>query len=303
MFNRPDLVKQTFPQIKAQQPKQLFVAADGPRVGNDDDVLKCEECRTWVMAQIDWECEVQTLFREKNLGCGLAVGGAISWFFGQVEMGVILEDDVFVKENFFDFTERLLWLYKDSKEVHHIGGINFIPRNKMKEDYYFSSIVHVWGWATWRNSWALYDYELIQKLSSEEIDLILLNLDFGKEERSFWNIIFKRLKDDEIDTWDYRWFLSLWKNSGLSIVPKENLVLNIGDGDDSTHTKTLPQHKMNSSWYMSEKIQTIPLKRSGNFDKELFLKVLNPKSTLLDRIRNMKSKFFHKVKGNLNLSQ
>jgi hypothetical protein len=53
IFNRPDLVRQTFPWIKAQQPKQLFIGADGPREGNENDLVKCAECRDWVLDQIN----------------------------------------------------------------------------------------------------------------------------------------------------------------------------------------------------------------------------------------------------------
>jgi hypothetical protein len=87
MFKRLDLVKQTFPQIKAQRPKQLFIGADGPRIGNENDLVNCQECRDWVMAQVDWDCEVKTLFRQENLGCGLAVSGSITWFYEHEEAG------------------------------------------------------------------------------------------------------------------------------------------------------------------------------------------------------------------------
>ena len=39
-------------------------------------------------------CEVQTLFQESNLGCGLGVSTAITWFFANEERGIILEDDI-----------------------------------------------------------------------------------------------------------------------------------------------------------------------------------------------------------------
>ena len=41
---------------------------------------------------------------------------------------------------------------------------------------------------------------------------------------------------DEIDAWDYPWFLSCMINNGLIAVPNKNLIKNIGFGEDATHT-------------------------------------------------------------------
>ena len=112
IFNRPDLSQQVFERIREIKPKQLFVAADGPRATHPDDAQKCADARRVTLNIIDWECEVKTLFRDENLGCGLAVSQAITWFFEQVEMGIILEDDCYPDLSFFRFCEKLLDYYK-----------------------------------------------------------------------------------------------------------------------------------------------------------------------------------------------
>ena len=103
IFNRPDVTEKVFSQIKKATPKQLFIAADGPRAANAEDQVECAKTRQLVLDMIDWECEVKTLFREENLGCGLAVSQAITWFFEHVEMGIILEDDCYPDLSFFRF--------------------------------------------------------------------------------------------------------------------------------------------------------------------------------------------------------
>ena len=65
MFNRPELVKRTFPEIVKQQPRQLFIASDGPRDTHPDDSDKVMSCRDWVLSQIDWECDTKVLFRDQ----------------------------------------------------------------------------------------------------------------------------------------------------------------------------------------------------------------------------------------------
>ena len=90
IFNRPDTTQKVFDAIKKAKPKQLFVAADGPREGEEGEKEKCEQTRK-IIEQADWDCKVKTLFRDKNLGCKVAVSSAIDWFFKNVEEGIILE--------------------------------------------------------------------------------------------------------------------------------------------------------------------------------------------------------------------
>src|SRR6188768_901296 len=91
VFNRPVETARVFEAIRNQRPRQLFVAADGARPDKPAEHALVQETRA-IVAKVDWPCEVKTLFRDKNLGCGPAVSGAISWFFDQVEEGIILED-------------------------------------------------------------------------------------------------------------------------------------------------------------------------------------------------------------------
>ena len=80
IFNRPEITQRTFAEIRKAQPRQLFVAADGPRPNKKGEAERCKATRQAVMDHIDWDCQVHTLFREHNLGCGKAVSQGISGF-------------------------------------------------------------------------------------------------------------------------------------------------------------------------------------------------------------------------------
>ncbi|WP_373032040.1 glycosyltransferase family 2 protein [Sulfurovum sp.] len=233
VFNRLDTTKQVFEEIKEAKPPRLYIAADGARefkVGEGD---KVRSVRDYIMSNIDWECEVKTLFREKNLGCKVAVSSAIDWFFENEKMGIILEDDCLPVQSFFWFCEELLDRYKDDMRVGQISGDNFQKGIKRGDaDYYFSSYCHVWGWASWRNRWNNYDSELS---TFEDVGFIKEICHDAKTAR-YWVDIFKKMKMKVIDTWDYQWVFTLWKNKQLSITPNINLVKNIGFGDEATHT-------------------------------------------------------------------
>src|ERR1700704_722032 len=81
IFNRPDTTLRVFEQIRAARPQRLYISADAPRSAIPEDELLCEQARKVVIDSIDWECEVKTLFQDKNAGCKDAVSEAITWFF------------------------------------------------------------------------------------------------------------------------------------------------------------------------------------------------------------------------------
>ena len=97
IFNRPDLTQAVLKQIKRYEPTKLYIAADGPREGVPGEKELCQQTRNLVTSGVDWDCEIKTLFREQNLGCGVNVAQSISWFFSHEDMGVILEDDILVQ--------------------------------------------------------------------------------------------------------------------------------------------------------------------------------------------------------------
>ena len=65
----------------------------------------------------------------------------------------------------------------------------------------------------------------------------LKNVFKDKLELIYWEKNLKLAYLNKIDTWDYQWFYTIWRNNGLSIRPDVNLVQNIGFSETATHTK------------------------------------------------------------------
>ncbi|MBC5772977.1 nucleotide-diphospho-sugar transferase [Pontibacter sp. KCTC 32443] len=238
IFNRAHTTQKVFDRIRQLRPAKLYVAADGPRPHVPTDQEKCSSARR-IVEQVDWECEVKTLFQEKNLGCGVAPATAISWFFDSEEAGIILEDDCVPSKSFFWFCQEILEKYKNDTRIMHIGGNNYLEGWRRDSDYsyYFSNNVNAWGWATWRRAWKLFDInipnypELKQKgyLDGLYLNKIEKAYRLGLLEKTYTHI-------QKGDVWDYQWQFTVHSNSGLCIVPEVNLVRNIGFGEDATHT-------------------------------------------------------------------
>ena len=235
VFNRPDTTQRVFDAIKQVKPGRLFVAADGPRINHTEEAERCEAVRS-IIKQVDWDCELKTLFRSENLGCGKAVSSAITWFFEHVEEGIILEDDCLPHPSFFTYCQELLEYYRHNDKVMFIGGSQFLDACALAEEsYYFSAMNHVWGWATWKTTWMKYKFntkEITRKNFKKNIKYYFPNPSI----RRSWLWLFYLMRYRPIDTWDYQLVFSIWKNEGLAIVPTKNLVSNIGFRNDATHT-------------------------------------------------------------------
>jgi len=236
VFNRLDTALKVFAEIKKQKPQYLYIAADGPRKGKIGEDNLCAEVRDSVLNQIDWDCELKTLFREENLGCGVAVSSAITWFFEHVEEGIILEDDCLPHTDFFCYCSDLLKRYKNENNISIISGCNFQNGILRGEgSFYFSSYTHIWGWATWRRTWEKYSFTL-GGINRDKLDEQLKSFFCRKSERDYWLNIYDSMILKKIDTWDYQLVLCMFFYEKLSIIPNINLISNIGFGENSTHT-------------------------------------------------------------------
>ena len=234
--DRPDLTRAVLDRIRQARPRQLYVAADGPRPDVPDAVRLSEEARAAAL-QADWDCEVRTLLRERNVGCRRAVGSAITWFFENVGEGIVLEDDCLPHPTFFRFCAELLDRYRDDERVMAIGGNDFRgARAARTASYTFSAYNQIWGWATWRRAWTHYDPALALWPRLRERDWLERFLGDRAAAR-FWRAVFDRDVRGEIDTWDFAWTFACWVQHGLSVHPAVNLVSNVGFDERATHTR------------------------------------------------------------------
>ena len=241
VFNRPALAARVLAAVRQARPARLYVAADGPRPDRPGEAALCAATRAAATA-VDWPCQVQTLFRDDNVGCGQGPASAIDWFFRHEAEGIVLEDDCLPTASFFRFCEELLCRYRFDSRVLHISGNNLSPAARRPlgpdaDSYRFSGRVHSWGWASWRRAWRYFDFQLAL-LPELRRRGQLPNIYPGWGERQFWLRKFEAVRTgpQPPHIWDYQWHFAVAAQGGLAVVPAVNLVDNLGFGDDATHT-------------------------------------------------------------------
>jgi hypothetical protein len=238
VYNRPEKTKRSFEAIRRARPSRLFIVADGPK--DDADRLKVDETRR-IVEDIDWDCQVTRMYADKNMGCAQRVSSGITEVFSMVDRSIILEDDIITSDGFFTFQEEMLERYKDDERVMMVTGWNsFVEYSIEGYDAFFSKSSEIWGWGTWRRSWAHYrfdplengesDFQYIEKqLRAYMDDPFWVSYHLQCMEARVWSTL---------DTWDYQWALTVYTNQGFSVTPTQSLCTNIGFDDQATNTKS-----------------------------------------------------------------
>lgn len=244
-FNRPDCLQRTFDAIRTARPSKLFLIQDGPRDNRPDDVKNIALCRD-IVSKINWECEVTELFSDVNLGCGMRVYTGLNDTFKEVDKLVIIEDDIVIGESFLPFCKEMLDRYENDQRIGMISGMNHLGVYKdCPYDYFFSSQGgSIWGWATWKRVWDDMDWALScadDEYANRIIISALYNNSYAKS--VYKNIHSKRtlyLNGEKQTSWSFQFGYSTGlAQSRLNIVPRVNMISNIGVTKDSVHSSPL----------------------------------------------------------------
>ena len=243
VFNRPNHTRRVLTEILKAEPLELYVCQDGARVGNENDRIKCQEVRdvidelTSVYAKKNKLFKLHKHYQPSNLGCGPGPAAGITWFFENVEQGIIIEDDAIPHPDFFGYTEELLGKYQDDTEVRAIGSMNVDTHMWGDGSYYFSMMNrNLCAWATWRRAWNDFDLYL-RDISWQKLNCTLNQYGCSFYEREYWldRLVEAQKNAQGGKSWDMQFFMSIWLHHGKGIIPNVNLSSNIGTVGEGTH--------------------------------------------------------------------
>lgn len=224
---RPYHTKQILDSINNIIFKNIYIVSDGWRNKLEKKlVLKVRS----IINKNKFSCRNIKFFLDKNIGIRNIFQIGLDWAFKYEDRVIILEDDTKPNQFFFRFCDQLLIKYKNKKKISMICGTNFkssLTANN-KNSYFFSKYSFIWGWATWKDRWELYDNKL-EKWDNYKKSISFKKYFRKKNEAKFWkkNLDFLRNNIDK-GSWDFPLTFSNFYHKKLSIVPKNNLVTNIG---------------------------------------------------------------------------
>lgn len=242
-FNRPDHLERLFEAVRQAQPARLFLYQDGPR--SEKDVPRMEACRK-VVANIDWPCEVHRLYQERNYGCDPSNFLSQRWAFSFTDKCIVFEDDDVPTLSFFRFCKDMLDRYEHDERIGMIAGFNMDEHTTDvgNDSYFFTTNFSIWGWASWArvvNQWdehyawldspeAVARIEALTKERRLRTDFLPMCRAHRESGKAFYETIFHA---------------HLLLHSQLCVMPRVNMVSNLGVSNDSTHfagsVNTLPK--------------------------------------------------------------
>lgn len=235
VFNRPEETAKVLNVLRQVRPSTLIVHADGPRSHVAKDAERCQQVRA-LIETVDWKCDLIKNYSDANLGSFRRIVSGFDFVFKQFDRAIILEDDCLPDTSFFSFCEELLIRYEHDTRVSMIGGFSNLPRDAYPHSYFFSRYTMSWGWATWRRTWNLLDLDMNgwPELREAGLEAMLPERWMRKEWIRKYDAIYSKKVPNG---WDYQLQLCGWTNNMLAIIPKVNLVQNLGFGAGATHTQ------------------------------------------------------------------
>lgn len=306
-FARPDIFAIVFDVIKKARPRQLFLIADGPRKGVESDIEDCKKCRE-IAEKIDWECEVYRFYNDENKGLFRTYFDSMSQVFQIVDRCIFLEDDLVVSPSFFQYCKDMLDKYENDLRIHFITGMNVMGEyNEPDGDYFFSGEGSIWGYALWKRT-----FESMNLSFRENPYAIKASISVAKQIKPGYE---KKIQDcvknpewmGHIPHVEFYKNLLRFTQNQIYIVPRKNLVSNIGLSANSVHAsddiRKLPratQKLFNSKLYEL----TFPLKAPEFVIRDLYYEkkvnyLLAWNRPFLKFIRRIEALFRHLFLGDL----
>ena len=233
-FTRSDTFEKVFEAVREARPSTLLLWQDGPRENRPDDIEKINKCRK-IAETIDWNCTVYRMYNEKNIGCDPSIFYAYNWAFTHVDKCIFLEDDQVPCQSYFQFCKELLDRYENDTRISHICGYNYTEIAPDCDADYLFATSGSGAWATWKRVVDMWDGEykfLDDKFATENVKKqygALADISLSCAERH---------RKTGKEFWESIVGCNCLYNNMLSIIPKKNLVSNMGLTQDSVHSNT-----------------------------------------------------------------
>ena len=272
-FNRKSSIIQLVESLQKVRPNILYLACDGAR--DTDESVAIEDIRQIVLNKINWDCKVETRFLDYNLGCKLAVHGAVQWFFENVEHGIVLEDDCIPSPAFFEYVEDMLTFYRDDNRIATIAGRREVcdkPHGKIT----FSSKFFCWGWASWADRIRGIDVEFGYQKSLPSN--IFLEKSFLEKQhiKGIHNLMLTNM----VNSWAYSYDLFFRFRDQLHIIPPNNYISNVGIGD-GTHKTPKKADLLTANDFYKANCKKVNVRKDNEYMSSYFREVYSPLKILL----------------------
>ena len=233
-YKRPLQIERILTLCLDEGIKSIFVSIDGAVAHDLDGLTKNNEIRALISKYQElYPNRIRAHFNSENNGCASTMLSSLDWFFSHNNYGIILEDDCIPSSSFFKFAEVAEKYVTDVDDIWLACGTQFTPSELVDKEWTLSRYSLTWGWATSAHKWKLMR-TAISECTPSKINIT--------PSSAFWNSGARRALTGETDVWDTILVQALQESKKFAILPKKNLILNVGNDSVATHDQT------HSSW-------------------------------------------------------
>lgn len=245
VYNKHHIINKVLRSIstcKNFKKHKVFIFSDNCK--NENDLKNVNKLRENLSKFERKNKNVTIFFRKKNFGLKKNITQGITQIISKYKKVIVLEDDLLLSNDFFDFMEANLVLYKKNRNILSICGYspsNLFKKKKNPFDNFFSHTPCSWGWGTWEDRWRLFkDNYNIKDRNLESIKKIF-SLSTLENFYSFLDINLKKK-----DLWAANWTYVCLKNKLFNSYPIISKISNIGfDGTGQRGYSSKYKQKLN----------------------------------------------------------
>ena len=247
--------------LKSIDPKEvasIFLAVDG---SNSENIRTSQKS---IVELVTRYCDKNSIplrvwRREDNLGVAVSIITALDWFFSEVPFGVILEDDLTLGADFFEFMRRGLVLLESDANLLMVSGDYFLGSKDSLRPAFVTNYPLIWGWATNSKNWS----EIRRGILSSRRSRSLIRFNRRK---NYWRVGALRALRGQVDTWDLPFADYMISENKFCLFPSANLVSNKGADSFAAHTmkEEFPLNLPTSNWHMNSDIELRTLLLDSN---------------------------------------
>jgi len=174
---------------------------------------------------------LKIIARQENFGLAKSIIDGVTSVVNEYGHVIVLEDDLVTSPFFLQFMNDGLRFYKTNKNVASIHAYVY-PIDGLPETFFMRG-ADCWGWATWKDQWAVFEADGAKLLSELQQEKLTKRFDFNGA------YPFTQMLRDQIsgknNSWAIRWHASAFFKNKLTLYPGRSLVLNIGNDGSGTH--------------------------------------------------------------------
>lgn len=234
---RPECQRRQFKIIKNARPSVLFVISDGGR--NEEEWTIIKKHRKMFDEEIDWNCSVYKLYESENRGMYEMIKKTHELIWNKVDRCIFLEDDILPSLSFFKFCAELLEKYKDDTRISCICGMNHLGiSEQVSSDYFFSRQGSIWGFALWKRTVDEYSLDYKNDVYTMSILMDLMNDNKTIKERAK-GYAQSEVYEGHVAADEFYIGSAAYLHHQLQIIPKKNLIMNIGCQTNAAHANNL----------------------------------------------------------------